>query len=135
MGCDAGTNNKKKQTATGVWPKTEFGFSLLNSTLLQNSEKKKKEKMESARELRHRDRVMKKKKCCQSQVLPDDVFAFIYENNSFEIFQELQKTGISQTKLFIRRQRRRQIKLFLEHEAMVTMYNSLMRFRFKAAQV
>lgn len=77
----------------------------------------------------------KKKKCCQSQVLPDDVFAFIYENNSFEIFQELQKTGISQTKLFIRRQRRRQIKLFLEHEAMVTMYNSLMRFRFKAAQV
>ena len=62
MGCDAGTNNKKKQTATGVWPKTEFGFSLLNSSLLQNSEKKKKEKMESARELRHRDRVMKKKK-------------------------------------------------------------------------
>ena len=92
--------------------------------------------MESARELRHRDQVMKKKKkCCQSQVLPDNVFAFIYENNSFEIFQELQKTGNSQTKLFIRRQRRRQIKLVLEHEAMVTMYNPLIRFRFKAAQV
>lgn len=75
MGCDAGTNNKKKQTATGVWPKTEFGFSLLNSSLLQNSEKKKKEKMESARELRHRDRVMKKKnvvshRFCQTMFLP-----------------------------------------------------------------
>ena len=64
MGCDAGINNKKKQNATRVWPKSEFGFSLLNSSLLQNSEKKKKikkEKMESTRELRHRDQVLKKK--------------------------------------------------------------------------
>ena len=42
VGCDAGINNKKKQNATRVWPKSEFGFSLLNSSLLQNSEKKKK---------------------------------------------------------------------------------------------
>lgn len=76
--------------------------------------------MESARELRHRDQVTKKR-CRQSQALPGDVFAFIYENNSLEILQELQKTRISQTKLFIKRQRRRQIKLFLEHKPVVIM--------------
>lgn len=41
VGCDAGTNNTKKAAAAGVWPSLEFGFSLLNSSLLQSSGKQR----------------------------------------------------------------------------------------------
>ena len=75
-----------------------FGLSLnlasLCSTAVCCKTLGNKGKMESARELRHRDQVTKKR-CCQSQALPGNVFAFIYESNSLEIFQELRKTGIS----------------------------------------
>lgn len=46
--------------------------------------------MESARVLRCRAQVAKKR-CCQSQPLPGNVFAFIYEDNSLEIFQKFRR--------------------------------------------
>lgn len=47
--------------------------------------------------------------------MPGDVLAFNCKDNSLKILQKVEKTGVAEVWLFVRRQRRGQRKQLLEH--------------------